>query len=153
MGTVDPAVALRRIERLETERRRVARSRARCTPDSDYARDLDGQLVELDEQIERWGELVARAEQEGRIRIWSRADFRPGDFVRYRGTWYEVLKVNRRSLTIPHAGGRDVVRRYDNHRGYTWTVRYTAGVTGRMSPGEMDEYLSGGFSPGAGGAG
>ncbi|MFD8226862.1 hypothetical protein ACFV16_22120 [Streptomyces massasporeus] len=151
MSTVDPAVALRRIEKLERDRRRVLRSRGRCTPGSDYARDLDAQLVDLDDEIERWGELVSRAEQEGRFRVWSRTDFRPGDFVRYRDTWYEVLKVNAKSLTIPLAGaGLDVVRRQDAHKGFTWTARYTDGVTDRMSPEEMKDHQSGSGSSGAG---
>lgn len=139
MGTVDPAVALRRIEKLEADRRRMKRSRARCTPGSDYARDLDRQLEELDEQIERWGALVTRAETAGEFKVWTRADFRPGDFVRYRGAWYEVVRPNSKSLTIRHLFA-------NASRGLTWTARYTDGVTGRMSPGEMRDYLAGGGS-------
>ncbi|WP_030248031.1 hypothetical protein [Streptomyces sp. NRRL S-455] len=110
--------ALRRIERLEAERRRVQRSLARCTPGSPYARELDEQLAELDVRIEHWGAIVVRAEAEG-FRVWTRADFRRGDFVRYRGDWYEVLRANPKSLTVPHGRG-------------TWTVPYTD-VSGRRS--------------------
>ncbi|WP_086559961.1 hypothetical protein [Streptomyces africanus] len=141
----DPVAALRRIEKLETERRRVRRSRDRCREGSDYARELDQQLVELEERIEHWGKLLARAEAEG-FKVWTPADFAKGDFVRYRGTWYEVLRVNAKSLTIPHAPavGRDVVLGGDGGRlgGGTWTAPYSDGVTGRMGPEEMHAYLA-----------
>lgn len=142
----DPAVALRRIEKLEAEQRRVQRSRDRCSPGSDYAAELDRQLAELEEQMEHWGKVIARAEAEG-FKVWSRADFRKGDFVQYRGTWYEVLRVNAKSLTIPHIHigvGRDVVRQGDGGRlsEWRWTAPYNDGITGRMSPEEMDEHLA-----------
>jgi hypothetical protein len=138
--TTYAAEALRRIEKLEAERRRVQRARNRCTPGSDYARELDRQLVELEEQIEHWGAIVIRAEAEG-FKIWTQADFSKGDFVQYRGTWYEVLRVNPKSLTIPHirrSTGRDVVRLSDGHPDWTWTAPYTD-VTGRMTLEEMSE--------------
>jgi hypothetical protein len=140
----DPAVTLRRIEKLEADRRRVQRSRDRCTPGSDYARELDRQLAELDEQLTHWRGIIARAEAEG-FKVWSRADFTRGDFVKYRGTWYEVLRVNPKSVTIPHifnGVGRDVVRKDDGHLDWTWTAGYADGVTGRMSPEEMREHLA-----------
>jgi hypothetical protein len=139
----DPAVTLRRIEKLEADRRRVERSLSRCTPGSDYAAELTRQLAELDDQLGHWRAVVARAEAEG-FKVWSRADFRKGDFVQYRGTWYEVLRVNPKSLTIPHIHigvGRDVVREGDGGRlsGWRWTAPYTDGITGRMSAEEMSE--------------
>ncbi|MER7488698.1 DUF3560 domain-containing protein [Streptomyces sp. NPDC126497] len=137
----DPARTLRRIEKLEADRRRVERSLSRCTPGTDYAAELTRQLAELDDQLDHWRVVVERAKAEG-FKVWSRADFRRGDFVRYRGTWYEVLRVNPKSLTIPHIHigvGRDVVRKGDGGRlsEWTWTARYDDGVTGRMSAEEM----------------
>lgn len=145
----DPLMALRRIGKLEADRRRVERSRARCIPGSDFAQELTQQIGELDEQLAHWRAVVARAQEEG-FRVWSRDDFRRGDFVQYRGTWFEVLRVNARSLTIPHifAGvGREVVRSGDGEHGahgWTWAARYSDGVTGRMSAQEMEEHESGG---------
>lgn len=137
----DPARTLRRIEKLGADRRRVERSLSRCTPGSDYAAELTRQLAELDDEIGHWKVVVQRAEAEG-FKVWSRTDFERGDFVRYRGTWYEVLRVNAKSLTIPHIHigvGRDVVRKGDGGRlsDWTWTARYDDGVTGRMSAEEM----------------
>lgn len=137
----DPARTLRRIEKLQADRRRVERSLSRCTPGSDYATELRRQITELDDQLDHWQVVIRRAEAEG-FKVWSRADFTRGDFVEYRGTWYEVLRVNAKSLTIPHIHigvGRDVVRKGDGGRlsEWTWTARYDDGVTGRMSAQEM----------------
>lgn len=118
----DPAEALRRIEKLEAERRRVQRSRGRCTPGSDYARELDRQTADLDERLTRWREFVARAEAGG-FKVWSRGDFRRGDRVQYRDAWYEVLRVNAKSLTVR-----------DDHLDRTWAIAYTDGITGHMGP-------------------
>ena len=47
-----------------------------------------------------WRDHVAKAEANG-VKVWSRADFTKGDYVLSRGTWYEVLRVNAKSLTVP----------------------------------------------------
>jgi hypothetical protein len=146
----DPAHVLRRIGKLEAERRRMRRSLSRCTPGSAYAEELTRQIHELGEQIEHWQGVVARAEAEG-FKVWSRADFRRGDFVLYRGIWYEVLRVNAKSLTIPHAragAGRRVVRAGDGRpNARTRTVPYIDGVAGRMSAEEMAAYGRGEGGP------
>lgn len=138
MGTITHA--LRRIDKLEADRRRVLRSLNRCTPGSGIAQELTEQIAELDEQLLHLRAVVARAEAEG-VKVWSRDDFTRGDFVRYRGIWYEVLRVNSRSLTVPHAlpVDRPVVRAGDGEHGehgWTWTTPYD-GITGRMSAQEM----------------
>ncbi|MEU5584669.1 hypothetical protein [Streptomyces chrestomyceticus] len=78
---------------------------------------------------------------EGRKR-WSRDDFQRGDFAKYRGTWYEVLRVNNRSVTIPHlhlhaSGG--LVRAEDVRPGWTWTAPYD-GLAGRMPAEEIRQH-------------
>jgi hypothetical protein len=142
-AVADPLRVLRRIDKLEADRRRVRRSLDRCIAGSPVAEELAGQLAELDEQLAHWRERIRQAEAEG-FKVWSRADFQKGDFVRYRGTWYEVLRVNAKSLTIPHVHhsvGRDVVRVGDGDLDWTtWTAGYHDGVTGRMSPDEMRAY-------------
>ena len=120
---------LRRIDKLEAAQRRVARSLSRCTPGSSLAEDLSRQITELDEQITHWRGVVAQAEAAG-FKVWSAEDFRRGDFVEYRGTWHEVLRVNRRSVTVPRAGADPT---------WTWTIGYHDGITGRMSAEDMAE--------------
>ncbi|MGW2213290.1 hypothetical protein [Streptomyces sp. NPDC001781] len=144
MGTVTTrtlAHALRRVDQLQVQRRRIARSLARCAPGSPLHEDLAGQLAELDEQTAHWQGVVAQAEAQG-LKTWSREDFTAGDFVRVRETWFEVLRVNSRSVTVPlrapDAGG-DVVRRGPGRTECTRTVGYHDGITGRMSADAMAE--------------
>lgn len=121
--------ALHRIDKLEAAQRRVTRSLSRCTPGSPLAEDLSSQSAELDEQLAHWRGVVAQAEAAG-LKIWSAEDFSRGDFIEYRGTWYEVLRVNRRSVTVPYAGADP---------SWTWTIGYHDGITGRMNAEEMAE--------------
>lgn len=122
--------ALHRIDKLEAAQRRVARSLSRCTPGSALADDLARQSAELDEQLAHWRDVVSQAEAAG-LKVWSASDFSRGDFVEYRGAWYEVLRVNRRSVTVPYAV---------DDPAWTWTIGYHDGITGRLSADEMAEH-------------
>lgn len=142
--TTSAARALLRIDKLEAVRRRVSRSLGRCTPGSALAEDLSRQRRDLDEQIAHCRAVVAAAEAAG-FHVWSREDFAVGDFVRVRDVWYEVLRVNERSLTVPQVVGKaagNVVRRADARRGWTWTVGYHDGISRRLSGREMDDLLN-----------
>lgn len=121
--------ALHRIDKLEAVQRRVMRSLSRCTPGSGLAEDLSRQLAELDEQLTHWRGVVAQAEAAG-FKVWTAEDFCRGDFIEHRGAWYEVLRVNRRSVTVPYVGADPT---------WTWTIGYHDGITGRMSAEEMAE--------------
>lgn len=131
MGTTYTTLthALHRIDKLEAAQRRVTRSLSRCTPGSALAEDLSRQSTELDEQLAHWRNVVAQAEAAG-FKVWSAADFSRGDLIEYRGAWYEVLRVNRRSVTVPYVGSDPT---------WTWTIDYHAGITGRVSAEERAE--------------
>ena len=64
------------------------------------------------------------------------------EYAMRKGTWYEVLRVNPKSVTIPHihnGTGEYVVRAPDNRLfGWTWTAPYDD-VSGRMSADEMQQ--------------
>lgn len=141
MGVI--VAALRRIDKLEADRRRVQRSLDRCLPGSPLSGELTRQRDELDEQLAHYHEVVRRAQAAG-FKVWTRQDFTRGDFVRYRNVWYEVLRVNARSVTVPHlhapgALDGDVVRACAGRAELTWTVGYHDGITERMSAEEMAE--------------
>ncbi|MFI1169206.1 DUF3560 domain-containing protein [Streptomyces sp. NPDC020801] len=53
------------------------------------------------EKIAYWEEVIAEAERQG-FKVWGKADFERGDFVHTGGTWREVLRVNAKSVTVPH---------------------------------------------------
>ena len=76
------------------------------------------------------------------MKVWSRADFTRGDFVRFggHGTWFEVIRVNPRSLTVPAiiAGpGRAVLRAAGSPYDWTDTIPYDK-VTGRASAADIN---------------
>lgn len=142
-----PGVTLRRIAKLEADLRRVekwARGESaggftrELTPDT--VAELDRRREELTEELAYWAHVIKQAEADG-FKVWSRADFQKGDFVLYGGTWYEVLRVNAKSVTIPHihnGTGRKVVRKGDGHvADWTWLAPYD-GVKGRKTAEEMD---------------
>lgn len=134
---------LRRIDRLEAQRRRLERdlegpvellaqsttppesaikleetpfgNAYRLPPTGERRERLEADLAQVSDEIAHWREHIAQAEEQG-VKIWSADDFTKGDFVKHHGTWVEVLRVNPKSLTIPWAHmwiGRTVYTRAD----------------------------------------
>lgn len=139
----DPSATLRRIQQLEERRRRVGRAQTKAVPSSAYGQELTREAEELDDQLMKCREAVSRAEADG-YKVWGPKDFTPGDFVRIEDVWFEVLRVNPRSLTIPDpmiAAEFElrVVRKGDGGRLASWTrtVLYRDSVSGRMSAQDM----------------
>ncbi|MFJ3097899.1 DUF3560 domain-containing protein [Streptomyces hydrogenans] len=150
----NPGRTLRRIDKLEASLRKVRREWTGI--------ELERRAGELEEEIAYWKGIIAKAEADG-FKVWGRADFAKGDFVRSRGTWSEVLRVNAKSVTIPHihaahqGGVAGIIR--DGSRvvtkasaagapmgTYTWTTPYDE-VSGRMSAEEMRAALAGDPAP------
>lgn len=141
-----PGRTLRRLEKLRAELRGIERwqrgeSNNGHTVALTPARvaELERRNAETTEEIEFWEHVIAEAEKNG-FKVWSKADFTKGDFVLYGGTWYEVLRANAKSVTIPHihnGTGKKVVRKGDGHvADWTWTAPYTD-VRGRRSAEEQ----------------
>jgi len=95
-------VTLRRIERLEVQRRGLVRDLAKTRTEQGRKRFTDAIAI-VDEDLKHWRGHVAQREAAGE-KVWRPADFAPGDFARIRGFWCEVLRVNPKSLTTPHIG-------------------------------------------------
>lgn len=141
----DPGRTLRRLDKLRADLRAVEKWQAGKSAKGYFRNPDDPELTirhqELTEEIEHWQQVIKDAEAEG-FKVWSKADFTRGDFVLCRGTWYEVLRVNPKSVTIPHihnGTGQRIVRATDNrHDGWTWTAPYDD-VSGRKSAAEMQQ--------------
>lgn len=114
----NPVTTKRRIERLETERRQVARTltqyaaRAALPEGIDAAAQqhragMQARAEELDEQIRHHRARLDDAVQQGRTVHWSREHFQPGDEARTRWGWARIVRVNRSSLSVA--------------TGYSWT--------------------------------
>jgi hypothetical protein len=141
----DPYVALGRIERLTRERRTLELalegrgSIGGDHTDPDTSAEWQARAKELTEQIDYWREQV---DQSG-VKVWSASDFRAGDFAEIRGQWYEVLRANAKTVSVPsilNVGLPVVTRRNNAYRGMRNTVEYRK-VSGRMSAEEMNAKL------------
>jgi hypothetical protein len=80
------AKALERLENAEGERKKA----------------WQAELDHVDEAIGYWRQHAeATAEKKG-LKVWGPGDFKPGDFVQLNtGDWFEVVRVNAKSLSIP----------------------------------------------------
>lgn len=89
----NPRVITRRIERLEAELRR----RQRQPPRDDRTAAID----RLTEEISYWRQQLEQLAASGQFVPWEAAYFRPGDQVKVDGQWCTVLRVNRKSVSVP----------------------------------------------------
>jgi hypothetical protein len=139
---------LRRLDKLRADLRGVERWQ-RGESNNGYTRALTPATVaeleirhdELTEEIGYWEHVIAEAEKNG-FKVWGPADFTKGDFARMGGRWYEVLRVNKKTLTVP--GGPDIQRviSLETHAypGMRGTRPYDE-VTGRMTAEKMAAVL------------
>lgn len=129
----------------------------RREPSEARREELTRRLAEYDEELTYWAETIKEAERRG-FKVWGRADFVKGDFVQWRGSWYEVTRVNAKTVTVPHihaafdggtvgaVGGCRVVTRAataeTRHKSSTYTLPYNE-ASGRMSAEQMRAALAG----------
>jgi Domain of unknown function (DUF3560) len=104
---------LRRIDKLEAEKRGIVRDieggtrgkhpyiREVAPATGDWLDKLQRRLAYCQEQIDYWQVVVEGAKAAG-AKVWTRADFQRGDLVKSRGHWYEVERVNPKSVSVPH---------------------------------------------------
>ena len=143
-------VTLRRIEKLAAEERQLQRRldgsglamHGEDKPASGgYAERLAVRLADIAEQLAYWRGVVASQEAAG-VKVWSKADFTKGDFVSFLGSWYEVLRVSVKSVTIPAMiSDGPVVTKANSRMSWTDTVPYHK-VKGRKSAAEMAELMA-----------
>jgi hypothetical protein len=94
----DPRAIMRRIETLEVEARRIARSLEGAT--GQWAERLQLRAVAVKEEIAHLrGKLDAHAET-GTFVAWAPEHFRKGDHVNVGGRWCEVARINTKSVSV-----------------------------------------------------
>jgi hypothetical protein len=112
---------LRRIERLEADRRRIERNVAGSPEGSPYRERMAPRLVQLDDEIQHWQARVAAAEAAG-VKVWRQADFAAGDHIQCGGSrWHLVIRANKKSLSVENPTNpelRPVTPPYDKVTGH-----------------------------------
>ncbi|WP_141575890.1 DUF3560 domain-containing protein [Actinomadura sp. WMMA1423] len=89
-----------RAERMRGWIRRMLRRTDAPVPDSPAVVRLRTMREQTDGQLAYWREHVERLEEQG-AKVWGPGDFTAGDFALHRGRWYEVIRVNPKTLTVP----------------------------------------------------
>ncbi|MFG3267873.1 DUF3560 domain-containing protein [Streptomyces bobili] len=148
----NPGVTLRRLERLQADRRRVERQQARTVEDAQAGKltvealvaaliRLDADHADLCDEIGDWEQVIAQAEAEG-VKLWGPGDFEPGDFVRSGSRLLEILRVNQKTVTVPGGPEAGLIVSKAN-RQYSWNGKLPYDkVTGRVSAEEMRALLA-----------
>lgn len=144
----NPVTTMNRIEGLEADRRRLQRQlegrdgwvtdtdengdpRTRLgtvTPSAEYAERLHGEIAvlhgeiaELDAQISHWRGIYTQLQAEGRASALGPDTVAKGDLVHYLGSWYRVLRVNTKSVSVPNL---NFPAPRPGEREVTWTIAW-----------------------------
>jgi hypothetical protein len=141
---------LRRIAKLEAEARQAQRRldgsglamHGENEPATGaYAERLTARAADLAGQLTYWRGQVEAAQASG-VKVWSAADFTTGDYARHRGQWFEVARVNAKSLSVPwsvNLATRPVVTKADTP--HVRPIAYDD-IQGRKSADEMAALLA-----------
>ncbi|MFJ1607009.1 ParB/RepB/Spo0J family partition protein [Streptomyces sp. NPDC088253] len=121
----DPYRTLRRLEKLRADLRQQQRYHAEAVEKGYDSVDRHARLIrDLQKEIRGWEEVVEKAKAEG-VKVWGPEDFAPGDYVLYSGSWYQVHRVNPKTLSIAwnlRLAPRQVMTLEDaTDRGRVWT--------------------------------
>ncbi|MBT2453279.1 ParB/RepB/Spo0J family partition protein [Streptomyces sp. ISL-86] len=96
----DPYRTLRRLERLRADLRQQERHHAVAVEKGYDSVGRHARLIlDYKEEIEHWEQIVQKAKDEG-VKIWGPEDFAARDFVLYSRSWYQVARVNPKTLSI-----------------------------------------------------
>lgn len=95
----DPNRTRRRLEKLGAELRQEERYRDEERAAGRDAGRYERRIEDLTEEIAHWEGIVAQAKADG-VKLWEAGDFAPGDFAMYSGSWYQVKRVNPKTLSI-----------------------------------------------------
>ncbi|MEU7323381.1 ParB/RepB/Spo0J family partition protein [Streptomyces griseoviridis] len=149
----DPYRTLRRLEKLRAELRQQRRHHAEAVEKGYASVDRHARNIrDLEREIGGWEGVVEKAKAEG-VKIWGPDDFAAGDYVLYSGSWYQVHRVNPKTLSIAwnlRLAPKQVMTLEDaTDRGRVWThpADYT-NARARCPEAAMTVFLADGTVPG-----
>lgn len=148
----DPNRTRRRLEKLGAELRQQERYRDEEKAAGRDAGRYERRIEDLREEIAGWEQVVEQARQDG-VKLWEADDFAPRDFAMYSGSWFQVLRVNPKTLSIAwnlRLMPKQVMTLEDStERGttYTFGIDYT-NIKARCPEAAMLAFLADGKVPG-----
>lgn len=141
----NPGVIKRRIARLEADERAVLRGLAEAE-EGGSPRNIAAYQERAANIAEKLAENRAELAASG-VKDWGKPDFAKGDYAFRRGVWWEIQRVNPKTVTVgailgstntsARIKGSPVYRLADNPYGWTDTIPYTE-ITGRISAADMN---------------
>lgn len=124
-------VTLRRIDKLEAERRALLRRIDSRPADKPRPEWMTQDLAQLDEKIAHWTAHVAAAEAAG-AKVWRLADFAKGDYIQCGGSrWIRVVRVNTKTLRVERPFAPDLAPLplpYDKITGHRTAAEHAAAI-------------------------
>ncbi|MER6367381.1 DUF3560 domain-containing protein [Streptomyces mirabilis] len=148
----DPNRTRRRLEKLGAELRQQESYRDEEKAAGRDAGRYERRIEDLREEIAGWEQVVEQARQDG-VKLWEADDFAPRDFAMYSGSWFQVLRVNPKTLSIAwnlRLMPKQVMTLEDStERGttYTFGIDYT-NIKARCPEAAMLAFLADGKVPG-----
>ncbi|MCX4609441.1 DUF3560 domain-containing protein [Streptomyces mirabilis] len=148
----DPNRTRRRLEKLGAELRQQERYRDEEKAAGRDAGRYERRIEDLREEITGWEKVVEQARQNG-MKLWEADDFAPRDFAMYGGSWFQVLRVNPKTLSIAWnlrlMPKRVMTLEDSTERGttYTFGIDYTK-IQARCPEAAMLAFLADGKVPG-----
>jgi hypothetical protein len=148
----DPNRTRRRLDKLRADLRQQERYLDQAKAAGRKGGRHERLIADLREEIAAWEQVVEKARQDG-VKLWEAEDFAPGDFAMYDGTWYQVQRVNKKTLSIAwnlRLAPKQVMTLEDaTDGGSTWTfgMDYTK-VRARCPEAAMLAFLADGKVPG-----
>ncbi|MDQ1018878.1 DUF3560 domain-containing protein [Streptomyces afghaniensis] len=148
----NPNRTRRRLEKLRAELRQQERYREEEKAAGRDAGRYERRIEDLTEEITGWEKVVEKARQDG-VKLWQADDFAPRDFAMYGGSWFQVLRVNPKTLSIAwnlRIMPKQVLTLEDSTDGgttFTFGIDYTK-IQARCPEAAMLAFLADGKVPG-----
>lgn len=120
----NPVTVKNRIEKLEAEQRKDQREvdgrprrlvgtfqgqpvyDEKAPASGSWLERLTARMAERADQISYWKGIYAVMQEQGEANTYSRETVRAGDFVKYRSTWYKVVRANAKTVSVRFFGER-----------------------------------------------
>lgn len=97
----NPVTVVNRVERIAAELRRLGRELARPGLPATARPHLEEQVAVLEQEHALWTRVHAEQVARGEVTDYGPHNVAAGDLVRIRGHWHQVVRANKKTVTVP----------------------------------------------------